>query len=106
MTTVTITIDDPMGADSNQIFLSAFQYSPQNVFCGGSTGGIVFNRYSNGVIDPHPYELDVTGNNITFFNLLGPDLSGDFTSMTLRRLGGPPVMHMDFTLDGGWSPGG
>ena len=108
MTTVTITIDDPNGLDSNQIFMGTFPYANE----AAALNNIVFNRYTNGAIDPSfSYSLAFTGNNLDFNPTPGlVDVTGVINSMTLQRApNGSPlqtIMHMDFALDGQWATRG
>lgn len=113
MTTVTITIDDPNGLNSNLLFPSAF---PNDVFSGSSapsSGSLGFRRYVNGVVDPSvSYSLAATGSSFALLPIQIPvsDLSGFVNAFTFTRTpsggSGTQIMHVDFALDGTWATSG
>src|SRR5215470_2647388 len=107
VTTVTITIDDPTGADSNLFFPSTALNQIYGTRLGGTTHGeLFFRRFVNGLPDPSTtYGLVMDGFAIETTGTVNYDLRGFATSMELRR--GPDTdnmtafMHASITLDGG-----
>jgi len=109
MTTVTITIDDPNGLDSNLLFPSAF---PTRVYAASSsptTGGVGFSRYIGGVEETSvSYQLYAGGNSFVISPVGIPtaDVSGFVNSFQLVRTpsggSGTQIMHADIALDGDW----
>jgi len=110
MTTITITIDDPNGLNSNLFFPSAFPYQMNSAFgaAGGNSGRVQFRRFSGGAVDlTTRYELAGTGNGIEAGDFV--DVQGHFASLRLTRdpFGSAvTMMHATFELDGAWASRG
>jgi len=107
MTTVTITIDDPNGLDSNLLFPSAFPYQAVSAGTVATTAGnLGFRRVVNGVVVDQRYQTTITGSDIDFTGS-SVDVHGDVASMALNLVGsdgvlGTQLIHADFALDGDW----
>src|SRR5262249_49676786 len=105
MTTVTITIDDPNGSNSDLIFPSAFL----NKILFTTPSSIGFNPIVGGLADFSTfYTLTVGGDCLVNPpSPYGSDVSGFVNSLLLTRKisNGPQVqlMHASFALDGTWA---
>jgi Ca2+-binding RTX toxin-like protein len=109
MTTVIITIDDPNGADSNQLFPSGFPSDIIGVGNNSNQAIMQFRRYVNGSVDPSFFhQIDFTGNSFAPGGGVVHDLSGFVNSMKLTRSDAPAVelLHATFVLDGSWAATG
>jgi len=110
LTTITITIDDPNGLNSDLFFPSALPYQMSSAFgaTGGNSGSVQFHRFSAGTVDPTAlYELAGTGNSIEAGDFV--DVQGHFNSLRLTRDpfgSGATIMHATFALDGAWAARG
>ena len=112
MTTVTITIDDPNGQDSNFIFLSSAPYqfleANRKVSDEGDSAYVKFHRYSNGVVDTSTfYKLSAEGTNFSTTDFGLSDIAGNISSLQLNRAPngtdiGITLIHATFSLDGPW----
>jgi Ca2+-binding RTX toxin-like protein len=102
MTTVTITIDDPAGRDSNLLFPSL---APYRINGGGGAGdgtlGFVdFLRLANGVPDSTTYQVRATGTGIRSTSASLLDFGGNIDAIAFRvapdSVTFTQVAHMDF----------
>ncbi|MFI0846808.1 hypothetical protein [Mesorhizobium sp. IMUNJ 23232] len=113
MTTVTITVADPGGVDTNSIFASTAPYSVDNVASeyGGTLGRFYFNRYVNGAVDNSERQLFIaTGKGIELTGV--EDLRGTVSAVECWRTddvgGGGTTLRASiaFSLDGLWATRG
>lgn len=107
MTTVTITIDDPNGLNTNLLFPSGSPYLATSAGTSLTTSGSFdFRHVVNGVaVDPR-YRTSVTGNDLKLADT-SIDVHGDIAFMKLNLVNSngtlsTQLIHADFQLDGLW----
>ncbi|WP_120785135.1 calcium-binding protein [Kumtagia ephedrae] len=111
MTTVTITVDDPGGVDTNSIFASTAPYSVEQARSenAGTTGRFYFERYVDGVVDYTKRLLFIaTGNGIEPTG--EEDLRGNVSAVNCYLAdetgASKQWAHVTFALDGLWTQRG